>query len=194
MGLREQYAAHLRERDAQFRETHLGAERTSGDTGRISYPYIAYHESGAAAFLELCSILSVIFGMGLMAVLLHNSDGILPYLIFLAGIVLVNRIFAVTARIVNNADVRRKISRDTEYARYFAMKYPAQARMCAELNDAYACNPDAELTLDTRMRQKADAQRDDKIKTIITAASLSFLGLMFLAMMAFCFWAMHENI
>ena len=178
----------------RFDETHLGAARASGSTGSFSYPYIAYHESGIAAFLELCSILSVIFGMGLMLVCLHNGEGLPVYLVWIAGIALVNRIFAISARHVNNADVRRKISRDAEYARYFAMKYPAQAQLCAALNDAYACNPDAPPALDTRMQQAADAKRDDRIKKIITVVSLSFLSVIFLALMAFCFWAWHENI
>lgn len=38
------------------------------------------------------------------------------------------------------------------------------------------------------------AARDDKIKKIIAVVSQSFLGMLFIARMAFCFWAMHENI
>lgn len=194
MGLRDRYGEHLRKQDVKFRETHLGAERKSGDAGGTPYPYIAYHESNAAAFLELCSILSVIFGMGLMIVLPTGDSSVPAYLAWLAGIVIVNRAFAAAARSVNNRQVREKITLDADYARYFAAAYPEQAHLCTELNELYAMNPDAEPAPDTQMQQKTQAARDKKLKTIITAAYLGFLLVLFLALMAFCVWAMHENI
>lgn len=194
MGLSDRYGEHLRRKDARFRERHLGAARKSGNAGGNPYPYIAYHESNAAAFLELCSILSVVFGMGLLIVLPSDDADVWTYLAWLAGIVIVNRMLAWAARAVNDAQVRQKISTDTEYARYFAAAYPEQAHVCAELNELYAMNPDAGLTLDTKMQQKTQAARDEKLKQMITVVSLGFLLVLFIAFMAFCVWAMHENI
>lgn len=194
MSVRGSYGEHLRRQTAKFRETHLGAERKSGDAGGTPYPYIAYHESNAAAFLELCSILSVVFGMGLMIVLPAGDSSVLTYLAWIAGIVIVNRAFAAAARRVNNRQVREKITLDVEYARYFASVYPEQAHLCTELNELYAMNPDAAPAPDTQMQQKAQTARDEKLKKIITAASLGFLLVLFIALMAFCVWAMHENI
>ena len=192
--MRDRYRAHLRQREAKFRARHLGAERATGSTGRDSYPYIAYHESHAAAVLELCSVLSVIFGMGLMIVLPTEDSAAWSYLAWVIGLVLLNRMLALLARIVNDVQVRHKISTDAEYARYFAAKYPGEAQLCAELNEIYALNPDAVPPEQILAKRQPEPQREARFKRIITAASLSFLLLMFFALMAFCVWAMKENI
>ena len=129
MGLSEQRQEKLKQKRIRFGNTHLGAQQRSGSAGTTDYPYIAYNECGAAMLLELCSILSVIAGLGLMYALSGSRNSSLSdYLLYAGGILLFNRGFAVAAKLVNNAQVRKRIVNDTDYAYEFAYKYPEQIR------------------------------------------------------------------
>lgn len=194
MGWLNRRQMRLNEKSVRFGNTHLGAERKTGSAGQTEYPYIAYRESNAAAWLELCSILSVVCGMGLLFVLPDSKkDSPAEILLFAAGMIVVNRLFAVLARLVNNAQVRKRIVNDTDYAYVFAYKYPAQAHVCAELNPAYAANPDAVPA--EQIRQKLEQERNDSEKTrrIILAAGLGFLVLVLIAAILFFAWVIRET-
>ena len=178
----------------RFGNTHLGAKLRSGNAGTIDYPYIAYNECGIAMLLELCSILSVIGGLGLIYVLLGGGEyGLSDYLLAAGGILLVNRIFAVSAKYVNNAQVKKRIVNDTDYAYEFAYRYPEQAHICRELNPAYAANPDAVPAEQIRERLRQRADGSETARKIICAAGLGFLFLVLLAAIAFCMWVYRET-
>ena len=194
MGAAEESRAHADKKKIRFGKTHLGAERMSGRAGTHEFPYIAYHECNAAAVLELCSLLSVIFGMGLMLAKYDNAQGLRPVLFWAAGILAVNRVFAVSAKLINNAVVRHKLVNDSDYARKFAVKYPEQAQICRELNMAFDANPDAVPEEEIRGKIAEEPQMPETTRKIILIVSLSFLGLVLLGLMAFCLWAMHEGI
>lgn len=184
----------MRSSAQRFAETHLGAKRMTGTAGTYSYPYIAYRESNSAAFLELCSVLAVIAGLGLMFALHDSEKGFSCVLLRAAEIFLANRLFAVLARIVNNAAVRRRIINDTDYAYRFAAKYPAQAHICCELNMVYAANPDAVSPEELRAMIADEPHISEKLRKTILIGSLSFLGLVCIGLIAFVLWAMHEGI
>ena len=112
-------------RRIRFGASHPGAVRRSGNAGGYDFPYIAYHESFAADCLEITSIIAVVIGMGLMYALLDSEQNSLSdYGLFALGIFAVNRAFALSARAVNNASVKKRIASDIDYAREFAVKYP----------------------------------------------------------------------
>lgn len=179
-----------RERQEQkrirFGNTHPGAKQRSGSAGTIDYPYIAYNECGAAMLLELCSVLSVIAGLGLVSVLLGGRNAALSdYLLAAGGILLVNRAFAVLAKYVNNAQVRKRIAADTDYAYEFAYKYPEQAHLCTELNPCYAANPDAVPAEQIREKLEQEANGFEKTRKIICVAGLGFLFLVLVPQSSF---------
>ena len=182
------------ERRCRFGNTHPGAVRRSGMAGTIDYPYIAYNECGAAMLLELCSIFSVIAGLGLIYVLLGSGKSRLSdYLLAAGGILLVNRAFAVSAKHVNRAQVRKRIAADTDYAYEFAYKYPEQAHICAELNPCYAADPDAVPVEAIREKLEREANGFEKTRKIICAAGLGFLFLVLVAAILFFAWVIRET-
>lgn len=186
--------ARTEQKRIRFGNTHLGAKRRSGSAGTIDYPYIAYHECGTAMLLELCSILSVIAGLGLIYVLLGSEKNVLSdYLLAAGGILLVNRAFAVSAKYVNNAQVKKRIISDTDYAYEFAYKYPEQAHICTELNPAYAANPDAVPAEEIREKLEREANGFERTRRILCAAGLGFLFLVLLAAIVFCVWVYRET-
>ena len=194
MGLSEQRQEKLKQKRIRFGNTHLGAQQRSGSAGTTDYPYIAYNECGAAMLLELCSILSVIAGLGLMYALSGSRNSSLSdYLLYAGGILLVNRGFAVAAKLVNNAQVRKRIVNDTDYAYEFAYKYPEQAHICRELNPAYAANPDAVPADEIREKLTREKKDFEPKRKIICAAGLGFLALALIAMIVFCVWAYRET-
>ena len=194
MSMTGQHRGTPEARRLRFGNTHLGAQKCSGNAGSLDFPYIAYHESGAANYLELTSILAVIAGMGLMFVLLNsekNSFG--DYCLFALGIFAVNRAFALLARTINNAQVRSRIARDEQYAREFAVKYPEQAYICRELNEMYAVNPDAvpEDELRAAIEEKEIAE-STKVR-IIGYILFAFFLLLSAAFIGFLIWAFRET-
>ena len=193
MGLTEKRRTRLEQRRIRFGNTHLGAKRASGNAGTFDFPYISYSESNAAGWLEVCSILSVIFGMGLMYTMLQNAEGFAPYLWFAAGIFLVNRAFALLAWKVNNVQVRRRIVNDTDYAFEFAYKYPEQAHICGELNPAYAANPDAVPAEQIREKLRQESRSFDRTRRLICIAGLSLLVLILIGAIIFCRWVIRET-
>ncbi len=179
---------------SRFGSTHPGAVRHSGRAGTVDYPYIAYNECGAAMLLELCSVFSVIAGLGLIYVLLGGGKYMLSdYLLAAGGILLVNRAFAAAAKYVNNAQVRKRIAADTDYAYEFAYKYPEQAHICAELNPCYAANPDAVPAEAIREKLEREANGSEKTRKIICAAGLGFLFLVLVAAILFFAWIIRET-
>jgi hypothetical protein len=183
----------LAKRRARFAETHPGARKVSGHAGEYDFPYISYDESGAAMLLELCSLLAVVAGMGVAFVLLHDADSPLPVLIYGLCILAVNRAFALLAKAVNNAQVRSRIANNTEYAREFAVKYPAQAHICEELNAGYAANPDAEPEEVTRARITANMNSTTKKMRRLGHALFALFFLMSAALIGFIVWAYRET-
>ena len=178
----------------RFGNMHLGAKQRSGSAGTIDYPYIAYNECGAAMLLELCSILSVIAGLGLVFVLLGGRNAVLSdYLLAAGGMLLVNRAFAASAKYVNNAHVKKRIVSDTDYAYEFAYKYPEQAHLCTELNPCYAANPDAVPAEKIREKLEQEANSFEKTRKIICVAGLGFLFLVLAAAVIFCVWVWRET-
>ena len=119
--------------------------------------------------------------------------GLSDYLLAAGGILLVNRIFAVSAKYVNNAQVKKRIVNDTDYAYEFAYRYPEQAHICRELNPAYAANPDAVPAEQIRERLRQRADGSETARKIICAAGLGFLFLVLLAAIAFCMWVYRET-
>ena len=148
----------------------------------------------AAGFLELGSILAVIAGMGLMFVLLDSEkNSFSDYCLFALGIFAGNRAFALLAWKVNNAQVRCRITRDEQYAREFAVKYPEQAYICRELNEMYAANPDAVPEDEIR----AEIERKEITETtsvrIVGYILFAFFFLLSAAFIGFLIWAFRET-
>ena len=188
---------HTAQRTDRFGSTHLGAARVSGQAGTHSYPYIAYRESNAAAFLELLSIIAVIIGLGGMLygslMLTENGLSLPDVLKWAAGIFLANRAFALLAWKVNNARVRRRIINDSEYAYYFAWKYPAQAHICKELNPVCAANPDTYPEAYFLQKEAERAKKDAPAIRLIGILGIGFLVAAAIALIAFCLWVKRET-
>ena len=183
-------------RAQRFGDTHLGASKASGRAGTYDYPYIAYHESNAAAVLELLSIISVIAGMGAMLFVSFRTEGglsLAAVVKWAIGIFLANRAFALLAWKVNNVQVRNRIVNDTEYACYFAWKYPAQAHICEELNPAYAANPDTYPEAHFLQKQAEQAKKDAPVIRWIGILGIGFLVIAAIAFIAFIIWVKHET-
>lgn len=181
-------------RRLRFGASHLGAVRRSGNAGGYDFPYIAYHESFAAECLELTSIIAVVAGLGLMYVLLSSEQNSLSdYGLFALGIFAVNRAFALSARAVNNASVKRRIASDIDYAREFAVKYPEQAYICRELYEHYAANPDAVPADEIRRRYEArECGEQRKVRIFGYVLFILFL-LLSAAFTGFLIWAYCET-
>ncbi len=177
----------------RFGQTHLGASRCSGNAGEYSYPYIAYHESGAANYLELGSILSVIIGMGMMYVFFDNAEGFVCAAKWAAGIFLVYRALALAARGGNNASVKKRIAADVEYAMEFAVKYPEQAALCRELNETYAVHADAFPEEEIRARIAEKEKSETHRLRMIGYALFGLFLLLSAALIGFFIWAYRET-
>ena len=196
MGFLDSYRQNLTEKEKRFAKRHPGAVRKTGNAGTYAYPYIAYQESGAAAALEIASILAVVIGMGAIAALFFHT-GTSPSLGLVldraACILAFNRLAAWLARKINYMQVRRRIVNDTDYAYYFAWKYPEQADVCSDLNAAYAANPDAVPAERFLQQEQENLRKEAPLKKWICIFGLGFLFLAAIALIAFCVWVKHET-
>ena len=194
MERKESYRERAEKRRIRFGNMHLGAFRCSGFAGGYDFPYIAYHESFAADCLEITSIIAVVIGMGLMYVLLGSEKNSLSdYCLFALGIFAVNRAFALSARAVNNASVKKRIASDVDYARIFAVKYPEQAHICRALNEIYAANPDAVPEEVIRARIAAKETANSRTARKIGYVLFVFFLLLSAALTVFLIWAFCET-
>lgn len=194
MSFAERYTAGLHEKQLRFRKTHFGAEQRFGDAaGQGAYGYTAYHECSAAMLLECLSLVGTVVLIGAAFVWLSTAGGIVKVLIALAAVLLFRHLTKYLVRLLNNFLVKRKISADAEYAAYFAMQYPEHAKLCAELNEIYAVNPDAIPAKEIRTQIQDGRSRDIKILRAVGYAGLGLLILAAIAFAVFTAWVIRET-
>ena len=123
--------------NARFQARHLGA--APGSLSNFFTP--SYRESETADQLIYLSFLSIwiIIPLILIIAISLKFRGLGGLMLLCAALCVgISRGLILAARYVNNADVRRKIRESVTYAQYFAVKYPAQAQLCEQLNPDFS--------------------------------------------------------
>ena len=189
------FRAWRNRRREQFQRRYPGAVRQYIDIGQGGFFITAYRESNLAAFLELCSILSVIAAVGLTFVYLrdHPPENKWMVLLCVPAVLCSGMPFKWLARAANSVIVRNRIRKDNDYAYYFAWKYPDQKNLCEELNMQYAAYPDAvpeTVFLEQEARQK---QKDEPLRKILCTGGIGILAAVAVGFVLFCLWVRRET-
>jgi len=178
-----------------FHRRYPGCEKRFADIGQGGFQYIAYLECNAAAVLELCGILTVIFTVGAAVVYLreHPPDHAAAVFLWLIGVYFSGIPFRVLARVVNNVSVRKRIRTDSDYAYYFAWKYPEQKALCAELNAQYEAYPDAVPAAVFAAKAAMQEKRERPLRRILCVVGIGILAALMIGFVLFCLWVKHET-
>ena len=189
------FRAWREKRKKDFQRRHPGAVRKYAEIGQGGFYYTAYCESNLAAMLELCSILTVVVMAGVAVIYLreHPPENMWIAVLCVPAVFCTGIPFRWLARTANYAIVRNRIRTDTDYAYYFAWKYPDQKALCTELNMQYAAYPDAvpeQVFLEKEARQK---QKDEPFRRIILFAGFGLLTALAVGFVLFCLWVKHET-
>lgn len=158
-----------------LRKNRLGSEKIFANIPSAGgFTYTAYKECGIAALLEYGVIFLTIGGLAAI-ILTIMKIGPANAAIAVISLIIANILLRMLAGAVNDQLIKRKISENTEFAKYFAAAYPEHAELCEILNEEYAINSDAIPDIDFHPN-RAKAQKAANVIKYIGLGILMLAG------------------